>query len=229
MNRKQLADLIERFPGIAKAGVRVFNSLPLNNRRVVRGRGNHFEVNGLLRNCTVSVLGDNNRMIISPLCRLYSTKITIRGSGNTIVLGQGCFMKNGDIHIEDDDNTVSIGERVGFAGSVHLASIEGSSITVGQGCLFSSGVELRTGDSHSLLSMSGQRINPSRDIVIEDRVWVGHRATILKGVTIQHDSVIATGAIVSASPSRAHVVVGGVPARVLKENVRWDIDRMSPN
>ena len=48
-------------------------------------------------------------------------------------------------------------------------------------------------------------------IVIHDRVWIGSRATILKGVTIGEGAVVAAGAVV-VSDVAPWSVVGGVPA-----------------
>jgi len=46
-------------------------------------------------------------------------------------------------------------------------------------------------------------------------VWVGSHATILKGVTVDRDSVVAAGAVVTRDvPPRT--VVAGVPAKVIK-------------
>jgi galactoside O-acetyltransferase len=51
---------------------------------------------------------------------------------------------------------------------------------------------------------------------IEDDVWIGAGATILPGVTVGEGSVVGAGAVVTGNvPPRT--VVGGVPARVLRE------------
>lgn len=56
----------------------------------------------------------------------------------------------------------------------------------------------------------------SSPVIIERDVWIATRATILKGVTIGHGSVIAAGSVVTKSiPPKS--VAGGVPARVLKK------------
>ncbi len=47
-------------------------------------------------------------------------------------------------------------------------------------------------------------------------VWLGGNCTVLPGVTIGDNSIIAAGAVVSADVP-PNVVVGGVPARVLKQ------------
>jgi len=53
-------------------------------------------------------------------------------------------------------------------------------------------------------------------IVIEDGAWIGANVTVLPGVTIGAGSIVAAGAVVSKSVP-PHTVVGGIPARVIRE------------
>ena len=55
----------------------------------------------------------------------------------------------------------------------------------------------------------------NRAIRLGKNVWVGSHATILAGVTVGDNAVIAAGAVVSKDVP-ADTVVGGVPARVIK-------------
>lgn len=59
-----------------------------------------------------------------------------------------------------------------------------------------------------------------QDIIIEDDVWIGSRAIILKGVHIRRGAIIAAGAVVT-NDVPPYAIVGGVPAKVIK--FRWDI------
>ncbi len=52
-------------------------------------------------------------------------------------------------------------------------------------------------------------------VIIADNVWIGMNATILKGVTIGENSVVAAGSVVTKSVA-ANTVVAGNPAIVVK-------------
>lgn len=53
-------------------------------------------------------------------------------------------------------------------------------------------------------------------IVIGDKVWIGANATVLPGVTIGKGAIVAAGAVVHRDVP-PFTVVGGVPARILRE------------
>ncbi|MNQ78504.1 putative acetyltransferase [compost metagenome] len=61
-------------------------------------------------------------------------------------------------------------------------------------------------DRHSLIP---------KPIHIKKNAWIGANATILQGVTIGKNSVVAAGAVVSKDV-RDNTIVGGIPAKFLK-------------
>ncbi len=56
----------------------------------------------------------------------------------------------------------------------------------------------------------------SKPVVIEDNVWIGENAAILKGVTVGRGSVVACHAVVTKDVP-PYTLVAGNPARVVKE------------
>ena len=54
-----------------------------------------------------------------------------------------------------------------------------------------------------------------KPIVIKRNAWIGAAATILPGVTIGENAIVAAGAVVSKDVA-ANTVVGGVPAKFIK-------------
>ena len=52
-------------------------------------------------------------------------------------------------------------------------------------------------------------------IIIKQNAWIGAAATILPGVTVGENAVVAAGAVVSKDVP-ANTIVGGVPAKIIK-------------
>lgn len=105
--------------------------------------------------------------------------------------------------------TIGVGTWIG-AFTVIDAS---GGLTIGEGCDISSGVQIYT---HSSVKrcVSGRRFeNVERaSVTIGNRVFIGANATIMMGVTIGDESVVAAGAVVTTTVP-ARTVVGGVPAK----------------
>lgn len=57
--------------------------------------------------------------------------------------------------------------------------------------------------------------NITKDIIIQDFVWIGTRVIILGGVTIGEGSIIQAGSVVTKDVPK-HAIVGGSPAKVFK-------------
>lgn len=68
------------------------------------------------------------------------------------------------------------------------------------------------------LTPTERRALISKPIIIKRNAWIGAAATILPGVTIGENSVVAAGAVVSKDVP-ANTVVGGIPAKFIKQIV----------
>lgn len=60
--------------------------------------------------------------------------------------------------------------------------------------------------------------------IIEDDVWIGHRATIIGPITIGQGSVIAAGAIVNCDIPPCEIW-GGVPAKKIKDRFKTEEEK----
>ena len=186
-------------------------------------RHNKIEFNNcFLKKCEIRIKGTNNKVFINNHSTLFCCKINIMGNDNTIIIDERVCAVKCEIYIEDDNNLVKIGKDSHIIGLTHLACIEGCNIIIGEKCLFSSDVTFRTGDSHSILDLDGIRINPSRNIEIGNHVWIGNKTIITKGVSIAENCIIATGSVVTKKFDDSNVIIGGVPAKIIKRNVNWD-------
>ena len=87
-------------------------------------------------------------------------------------------------------------------------------IFIDDGALIGHGVVLAT-LNHDMDPEKRQQLHPAK-IHIGKRVWIGANATVTAGVTIGDNSVVAAGAVVTKDVP-ANTVVGGVPAKKIKD------------
>lgn len=83
-------------------------------------------------------------------------------------------------------------------------------------------VYIRDCDGHFLI-VDGVRKENTADIIIQDHVWIGAFAKIGKGSNIGNDSIVAMNSVVTGSIPQ-NSVVGGIPAKVIREGVNWSIN-----
>jgi len=217
--------LLKSYPWLTRAAAVGFNFFSFNRFKVKRG--NKIEIRtSFLKKCRIKVKGKNNEIIFGDKCYLDRCTISIVGNNNKIILGDSVCMHECGLCLENDGGTIFVGDKTLVCGPTHFSCIEGTKITVGADCLFSSDTLLRTGDSHSVLDMDGKRINPAKDICIGDRVWFGTRAMCMKGAALANDSILSAGAILTKAIETSNVVVAGVPAKIVKENVKWCRERI---
>lgn len=107
-------------------------------------------------------------------------------------------------------------DRYVFVGPQCLIS---PNVTIGRYTMLASSVSIVGGDHEwtqpaTPIQFSGRA--EQKTTIIGQDVWVGHRVTIIRGVTIGDGSIISAGSVVTKDvPPRS--VYGGVPARYIKD------------
>ncbi|HEY2721597.1 MAG TPA: acyltransferase [Chitinophagaceae bacterium] len=205
---------------------RKVEKLKVKARPAISGKNNIVINKGVLFDVKYDILGNDNRVEIKQGAVLSNILIYIRGDRHQLTIGNDCRIKGGSIWFEDNDCRVEIGQKTTIE-SAHLAVTEpGRKIMIGEDCMFSNAIELRTGDSHSIIDIStGKRINPAQDIIIGNHVWVGAHSIILKGVHIGDNSIIGTNSLVTKDVP-AHSISAGIPAKILRDNIDWRRERI---
>ena len=219
--------ILTKFFRIVTSGKKIKNIVP---KKIIKGTKNVFNINksALLFNCTFDIVGNNNEIEINEISVLNNVTFFIRGDNNKIKIGKCVrFNRGGSVWIEDYNCEAVIGDNSTFENS-HIAVTEpNSKIIIGEDCMFAYDIDLRTGDSHSIIdSVTNERLNYAQNINIGNHVWIASHVSILKGVHIADNSVVATRAVVTKSFIDNNILIGGMPAKKLKENINWDRQRI---
>ena len=111
-----------------------------------------------------------------------------------------------------------------FGKNIHI----GKNVFINSGCRFQDEGGIYIGDNvlighNVVLATLNHNENPQKrgniipsPIVIGNDVWVGSSVTIVPGVTIGDGAIIAAGAVVTKDVAK-NTVVGGVPARYIRD------------
>ena len=138
-----------------------------------------------------------------------SGKVVFRGAA---LIGHGAKITvTGTLELGDD-----------FTITAEAAIVCRKHIRFGEGCLLSWDVLVMDTDFHRVLDPTGNRINEDAEVRIGDRVWIGCRALVLKGVRVEDGCVIAANSTVTRCISGRHKLIAGSPASVTRDDIRWE-------
>ena len=123
--------------------------------------------------------------------------------------------KNGYIELQSrrPEACIHIGHKVAFNNNCTVMSCVG--ITIGDRCRIGSEVQIIDFDGHGIMPSQRHTVGRMKKIEIGENVWIGNRVTLLSGTVIGDNSVVAAGAVVKGE-FPANVMIGGVPARIIK-------------
>ena len=102
--------------------------------------------------------------------------------------------------------------RIGLHNTIIGPVIIGSHVNLAQGITITA-LNHNFNDSEKRIDQQGIS---TKEVVLEDDIWVGANAVILPGVTIGKHAVVAAGAIVTKDVP-PHSLVAGVPAKVIRQ------------
>jgi acetyltransferase-like isoleucine patch superfamily enzyme len=106
---------------------------------------------------------------------------------------------------------ISLGKNVFINHACSFLDMGG--ITIEDGVLIGPRVNLVT-ENHPLHPDERSALL-TKPITIKQKAWIGAGATILPGVTIGKNAIVAAGAVVSKDVPD-NVIVGGIPAKIIK-------------
>ena len=147
--------------------------------------------------------GFYNRTVwqVSGSLTLKGEKIDI-GRGSSLCVSGDCYL--GNRFTITGKGTVICRKRISF----------------GDGVLISWDTLIMDTDYHTITDSEGNVLNDDKPIEIGNDVWVGCRATVLKGTIIPPKSVIAAGSVVSGKMSEEGCIYSS-DRKILRNNIIW--------
>ena len=112
---------------------------------------------------------------------------------------------------------VSVGHRTYLANGSRVVCQE--RVEIGSGCAIAWDVTIQDCDMHELRGFGAAK-PASGPVIVEDHVWIGAGAKVLKGVRVGTGAVVAANAVVTRDVE-AGTIVAGNPARAIAKNMRW--------
>lgn len=185
---------------------------------ISRGTGNSIYLQSQLHNSTITIDGSHNSVKIGKDCVINNCEITISGNNNHLIIEDTARLLGGAEIILEGDAILHIGRNAGVRKVSFIA--KDAKIDIGELCMFSNNIIVRNHDSHKVL-MDGKIVNQAKDIVLDRHVWIGQNVTILKGVDIGENSILALGSVITKS-CPAGCIMAGNPAKIVKNDVSWD-------
>lgn len=147
-----------------------------------------------------------------------SSNKTIWNNSGTIEVW-GSFNIGSGTKIGVTKNAVLVlGEHFNVTGASEI--ICDKRIVFGNNCLLSWDILIMDTDFHSIYNTEGILQNPSNPIQIGDNVWIGCRASILKGVTVANNSVIAANSTIRKDCPVSYSIYGD-GSKIVKQNIIW--------
>lgn len=184
--------------------------------------------NPKIKNLTVNMWGENSKIEIYEPFQVKN-KCYISCGENSIVRIYPFNVYDNSRILAGNNNFVEIGAYTTIKDvNFFLDTSEYTNVKLGKDCMLSYDIIIRTNDGHTIYDKNTREIlNPLKDVVIGDHVWIGARAMILKGSHIPSNSMVGACSLVNKEFSEENTVIGGIPAKVIKKDVNWDRKHVS--
>ena len=146
------------------------------------------------------------------------TFIDIRGD---IIFKGRCCLGKGCKVIVDSGGRIEFGHNFNCTAGLNMECKK--SIIFGDNCVLSWDITILDTDFHPINDEYNVVVNPNKEIVIGNDVWIGYNSKIMKGVKVADNTIIASNTIVTKSVKQSGVIIGneGNKQRILRSGISW--------
>lgn len=181
--------------------------------------------NDNIKNFNIIDSGNGNRLNVSNKFlqgKNSNINISIRfmQSNNEITLDYSELNIHLDILIVRDSK-LQIGENLrSFGAYFHIS--ENNFVTIGKNNLFAAGLKIFPWNGHIIYDLkTGENVNNGNFVKIGDHNWIGQDVRFLPDSGIANDTVVGMGSIVTHFFTKSNIVLAGIPAKIVRENIGW--------
>lgn len=204
--------------------IRFRNIFALKNNKIVVVSKDGIQIKKKIKGLQVNFKGANATVkIYSPCPKFFNTVIECGDNVNITIGASNHRILNTFFSVLSNNASLNIGNNVSIRGAtIIIKENKNLSVNIGNNCLIASNVKIWTTDFHTVIDSDTLRaINPPSSVNIGNHCWLCEDVTIAKGVSLSDDTIVASKSYVTKSFDKSSIIVGGVPAKIIKENTTW--------
>ena len=204
--------------------IRFRNIFALKNNKIIVINENGAQINKKIKGLTVKFKGANATIKIHTPCpKFLNTVIECGDNVNISIGGSNNRIFNSFFSVLSDGATLTIGNNASIRGAIIvIKENKNLSVNIGDDCLIAPNVKIWTTDFHTVIDSKNLKpINPPSSIKIGNHCWICEDVTIAKGVSLSDDTIVASKSYVTKSFDKSNIIIGGVSAKIIKENTTW--------
>ena len=141
-------------------------------------------------------------------------------NGGKIIFKGNCLFSSGVSLRISPNSSLKLGDN--FSANKNFTIFCDDINTIGNDVLVGWNVNIRSSDGHHIYDTVTKINNPIiKPVTIGNHVWIASNVDILKGSEIADDCIIAYRSCVLSKFTTPNCIIGGYPAKILRENVNW--------
>ncbi len=199
-----------------------------NNKLYIVQNGQKKECKKQIKGLELNIRGDNNTITIHYPFTFINTEIEMEGNNCKFEIESSDRPMKDTYFFIDNAGEVYIGKNSRFnTGNIKIFVGDNpynnpSKLIVGNDFQVGRNVTIRTSDGHAIFN-KGEDLpyNAPQTIKIGDYVWLGTNVMVTKGAEISSNTVVGAYTLVNKKFTQEGIILGGIPAKILKENIYW--------